>query len=493
MGYVDAAKPDIFISYAQVNNQPDRDEPVGWVTALHEKMQKHIDQRLGRALACEIWMDEKLAAGESLNEGIRQKVVDSQLMLVVLSPGYVASAWCGREIEWFLAKEKVGGGKSQSPIVVIEHDAVDARPESLKDILSIPFYEKDAMTEVTMPLYPRPGARNDDPYYRRLYRLTSNLADELERLRKGHVAPAYTDARATVFLAEPTEDLEDLHDEVRSFLAVERGYRVLPAEGQAYPRDAVAFEEAVKKDLGQSELFVQLVSNLIGRKLDGSGERSVAALYRCASSWALARGNGPSGERRILQWRSPDLDLKAIAAKDSARGAFLQGPDCLAIPMDEFRRAVASRIEALIRPPSDLARMKTGGALGKLVLLNAEPADGALARSVHAALVDIGAWVVVPRVDGKPNELQIDLDEKLTECDGIMLIYGQSPATWIERQLLRSRKALAFREATPPVALYEVPPPDPHDPVGVAFKTLKRIKAEAFPDLGEIQEFYNAL
>jgi hypothetical protein len=185
--------------------------------------------------------------------------------------------------------------------------------------------------------------------------------------------------------------------------------------------------------------------------------------------------------------------LTALAAKDPARGAFLQGPDCLAIPADEFRRAVVARIEALIRPPSQLLQQKSSGGLGRLVFVNSEAGDTRLAAEIHSVLLEIGAWVVTPRPRGTPNEMQLDLDEKLTQCDGIMLIYGQSPATWVEQQLLRARKSLAFRQSLPPVALYEIPPPDSHDPVGVQFRSLRRIKATSFPDVAEIQDFYNAL
>ena len=96
MGYVHPDKPDIFLSYAHVDDEPDAafpDRP-GWVTTLVRGLEKRLARKLGRVDSYDLWRDAKLAGHVDVTPEIIGRLRDAAVLLLVLSPGYLASEWC---------------------------------------------------------------------------------------------------------------------------------------------------------------------------------------------------------------------------------------------------------------------------------------------------------------------------------------------------------------------------------------------------------------
>jgi len=65
-----------------------------------------------------------------------------------------------------------------------------------------------------------------------------------------------------------------------------------------------------------------------------------------------------------------------------------------------------------------------------------------------------------PLLEGPPEQVRRDLEENLTSCDGLVLIYGASEASWVRNQLRQGRKILSQRERDlAALAIYLGPPP----------------------------------
>jgi hypothetical protein len=92
---------DIFLSYAHVDDQPLPPAPQGWITTFTTCVRTKLAQKLGRNDAYSLWMDYELRGGQPITPVILEKVRRSAVLLVVLSPGYIASTWCQRELETF--------------------------------------------------------------------------------------------------------------------------------------------------------------------------------------------------------------------------------------------------------------------------------------------------------------------------------------------------------------------------------------------------------
>ena len=346
MGYLKADAPDLFISYSHVDDQGGRDaDKPGWVTELSRLLRKELDTKLGKVGACDIWMDHRLATGAVLDASLDDKVRASAAMLIVLSPGYLISSWCQREMELFLEQDAKRRAGSTSRVFVIETDRVE-RPEALEMVLTIPFWAANPdNVEITSRLgYPRPNEDDPDhkPFFNRLNSLIHAVATELKRLksagRRQPGKPEHAGAgKATIYLARGTDDVDDQYQEVRDYL-LQQGFRVVP-QGD-YPQEEARYAEAASKDLIESALFVQLLGSLPGRRLAGSERRHVGVQYELAAK----------AGRPILRWRSRTLLPEKVENPEQA--ARLAEHDVLALELEEFKAMIVRRIDAILNPPA---------------------------------------------------------------------------------------------------------------------------------------------
>ena len=136
--YVPHYKHDIYVSYAHVDNEPLGGVDTRWVTNLITGLKPLLGQKFGRADAYSLWMDNTIRAYEAITPQLLEQVQDSAILLLILSPGYVASEWCCRELSTFVAKV----GKETGRVFVVGREPID-RPEALQDILGYKFWVKN--------------------------------------------------------------------------------------------------------------------------------------------------------------------------------------------------------------------------------------------------------------------------------------------------------------------------------------------------------------
>src|SRR5208282_5210533 len=111
MAYVPGYAHDIFVSYAQVDDLTDQDGVDGWVTTLIKKLSNRLAQRLGRRDSFSIWYDHYLSHHVNITPEIMSTLEKTATLVVVLSPGYLASEWCQRERHTFLKLVQERAGK----------------------------------------------------------------------------------------------------------------------------------------------------------------------------------------------------------------------------------------------------------------------------------------------------------------------------------------------------------------------------------------------
>ena len=93
---------DIFISYGQLDDQDPAGEVKGWVDLLVERLPRLVSNNLG--YQPKIWRDERSLSGNALlTAAIEEGLAHSLLFVPILSPRYVQSDWCRRELETFCA------------------------------------------------------------------------------------------------------------------------------------------------------------------------------------------------------------------------------------------------------------------------------------------------------------------------------------------------------------------------------------------------------
>ena len=445
MGFVHPAKTDLFVSYAHVDDLPLEPGRPGWVTTLVNSLNSLLAQRLGRGESISLWMDHQLPGHVELTPEIESKLGESSVLLIVLSPAYLASTWCLKEMSFFNNTVRRRGGRVGARIFLVEFDQVE-RPHDLGELKGYRFWAKDPLGRSTRTLgVPRPGPE-DRGYFDLLYDLRHDLAEALTRLKTGADNVAVSDEardRPVVFLAEVTDDLDDQGEEVRRYL-LQAGLAVVPED--IYPRDPAAFRALADRDLAHATLFVQLLGGLAGKRLLGASQTIVGLQHECAVDRGVP----------VLQWHARGLDLASVPHPDHR--ARLEGPSVIATDLQEFKSLVVQKVRELTAPKPAAPRADNDA--DTLVFVNAEEADLDLAKRIGSLLFRHGIGYVLPNRSRRPAEARKALDGYLLNCDGLVLVHGTNP-DWVFEQVIRFRKIKPRRE-TPIMAIgiCDGPPPE---------------------------------
>lgn len=454
MNYVSGYEHDVFVSYAHVDDTPlGEAKKKGWVTNLIALLETRLAQRLGRSDAFSIWMDRELAGNVRITREIAKTLDATATLLVVLSPGYVASDWCKREYETFCKVLSRKRQDSDSRIFVVEFDKLDSpRPEVLDDLKGYSFWiEDDAKSSKTLGLT-KDTEDEELAYWRQFDALARDVERELKRLVTTSGSSAGADRHAAeprpvVFLAEVTDDLDPPRESVRAYLD-QYAVDVLPAA--LYPRDPADYETRLRADLEKSKAFVQLLSSAAGKKPPELPQGRLRLQFDVAQELG----------KPILQWRDRDLDLTQVADADHRQ--LLEGPSVLAMGLEEFKATVKEKALQKDKPPEEATRDTSAGAGGQInafVFINTERDDRELADEVCAFLKKEEIAYALPLEEGRPTEKREDLEDNLRDCDALIVIYGNATVRWVREQLRQAHKIIAARRRSLyALALFEGPP-----------------------------------
>ena len=99
---------DVFISYAHIDNESPTPDGTGWVSSFHRAVEVRVAQLLGARPS--VWRDPKLSGNDVFAETLVDELRSAALLLSVVSPSYVNSEWCRRELEAFVKASADSGG-----------------------------------------------------------------------------------------------------------------------------------------------------------------------------------------------------------------------------------------------------------------------------------------------------------------------------------------------------------------------------------------------
>lgn len=464
-------KHDIFVSYAHVDNEPAPGTDEGWVTTFVNGLKAELARKLGRKEAASVWFDPQFSRTEKISPQVLEILENSATMLVILSPGYLASDWCEWERETFL--EIIQKQKSpESRIIIVEVDQIpDAeRPTEFHDVKGYKFWVDRAGGAPRRLGYPKPNP-DDLRYFDLLIDLCYDLAGKLKRLRKhaGTLQPS-VDTQPAIFLAEVTDDLEPKREEVERYL-IQDGLRVLPQT--RYKRDPTAFRQGLIRDLAKCKFFVQLLSDP-DKKTEDLPQGYLGLQYQ----QAVAAG------KPILQWRDTELHIAQIPDKEHRK--LLQNPSVLATSLAEFKAEVVKR--ARQKPVPETARSTDA-----LVFVNNEDEDLALAEEVCKIVKRKGFSFARPMRGGKPAKIRKDLEGNLVDCNALIVIYGSIAVAWVREQLQFYRK-IGHQRLQPlsALAVYEGPPAEKAD-LNYYLKDMQTLDCRQGLDEAKLEEFLDSV
>src|SRR5262249_21119600 len=83
--------------------------------------------------------------------------------------------------------------------------------------------------------------------------------------------------------------------------------------------------------------------------------------------------------------------------------------------------------------------------LDPFVFINAEKRDLPLANEIKNYVGKYAA-AFLPVSQGRPEEIRRDLEDNIVDCDGLLLVHGNSTAAWVHQQLRLYNKLAPRRE-----------------------------------------------
>jgi hypothetical protein len=428
---------DIFVSYAHVDNEPLPGVDKGWVTTLINGLKNLLGQKLGRADAYSLWMDDEERGNTEVPPYIIEQIKNAATFLLILSPGYLESKLCRLELSLFLAQVDENSGR----VFVVEHNEVE-RPKSLSDLLGYKFWIKDDTGRTHTLAMPKPHPEERE-YYQKLDDLARELSDKIKFFRQAEkkkkaekentlpiqkVTP--TSHKQTVFLALVSYDLEERRDDIKRYFE-QQNVQVLPTKHYSpYDNDP---KQQLKQDLKQCNLFVQLLSEKTGLGLpqlqyDFAQDINVPIFQWCAS-----------------------VNLKQVS---DIHQTLLSQSTLIVSSLVEFQEHIISLLKSKQETKTESATNN------HLVFINRAAEDIAVANEIKAFLkthhISCCLSSNTSNTSAKPKKIRQDLEKHLLQCHSVILVYDNATEHWVDEQVRYCQRIQVQRtEPFKIIALYK--------------------------------------
>jgi hypothetical protein len=268
MSYLSAFRNDIFISYSRIDDddQPFFKEHEGWVSSFRQTLLIRLHQLLGSKPS--IWLGPKLQDDDWLSdEKVLKEISSSAIFACILSPRYLKSESCLKELDVFCKSADSTGGliiQNHSRVLkVIKTPVAEyAIPEPLMDTLGYKFYEIDPDRKIPREL----------GYYKKIETfedIAYDIYEMLQMQKKRLEGPSYetkasVNTSAIIKAANEEETFlsyartnKEIMESVRKILE-SRGLTVWTDE--ALTPGTPDWEEAIEKNIENSNCVIVIFS-----------------------------------------------------------------------------------------------------------------------------------------------------------------------------------------------------------------------------------------
>ena len=490
---------DIFISYAHIDDQALVEGQKGWISSFHRALEIRLGQLLGRTPR--IWRDPKLQGNDAFADRLVDRLPGVAILVSVISPRYMKSDWCLRELHEFTkAAARTGGVRVGHKVrvfkIVKTPVPVEQQDPELQHMLGYDFFTADPHSGRTKELSQTADTEMQRLYWAKLDDLAHDLTEMIETLEAsgagagaGAASPAspapvesggppplrrLDDAVAVagedraVYLAETTYDLREKRDAIRRELQT-LGLIVLP--DQPLPLVVDECEQAIRDGLARSVLSIHLVGRNYGLVPEGATQSTVVIQNELAIERAAA------GDYGRLIWIPEKIEcdderqLKFIEHLQTDT-RIQQGADILQTTFEEFKAAMNRRLrkeekkeekeEAKDASEDSAASVDLEDNLRRIYIIS-DRRDEQAPTELGDYLYAQGFEVILPVFEGEESQIRKDHEENLSMCDAVLFYYGEGNELWLRQKLREVQKSAAFGRKKPIVikAIYVAPPDNP--------------------------------
>ena len=274
----------LFFTYSRRDDYlpPESPKAAGYVTYFYRQLEYAL-ANVGISVD-RLWIDRnKLEPSDNFTIVIKEQLQQTDILIAVLSNGYLSSGWCRDELDYFVSQlQDIPDAERRRRIFRIDKHKVNEAelPEVLRHVQAINLYKQDpADPGFGQEFYYRGKLKYKALYIDAIDKLAVAIAKRVQELglierTKG---PGWMEAeetiqipaektkipsnRRTVYVASPAFELEDEY----TTLVIElrnRGFTVLP--GGDLPRQGGAALKVIRDGLAKAELSIHLLGDKRG-------------------------------------------------------------------------------------------------------------------------------------------------------------------------------------------------------------------------------------
>src|SRR5271165_5187868 len=445
----------VFISYAHIDNEPLTANQQGWITRFHATLSAMLSMRLGRK--AEIWRDIKLSGNDIFADEIIQQFPKTALLISVLTPRYVESEWCTREVKEFCKTAETTGGilvdnKSRVlKVIKIPVDNESPLPEVMRLALGYPFFILDEQ-QTPLELDPAYGEEFTQKYNLKMAKLAFDISELIKKMeaQAASAAAPVVAAKPTVYLADCSYDRREDREAVQADLRL-HGYPIL-AEVQL-PTDEATFLGELAAIMGRSKLSVHIIGDNYGVVPDGPSEKSVTVLENeLAIQFSKKLGLRriiwlPSGTKCDSPRQQEFIDL--LLRDPQAQF----GADLITGDLEDLKAAIHIALKKMEvpEPPKPEVSAETGT---KLVYVICDERDRKATISLRKFFKSQGLDSKIPAFEGDAATVRQSNQDLLSTCDAALIFYGAGDELWKRSVEADLRKASGYRTSKTPLLIF---------------------------------------
>ena len=450
---------DLFISYAHIDNQPLAADKTGWISRFHESLDTLLSMRLGKSVS--IWRDDKLQGNDRFADEITDQFDRTAILVSVLSPRYLKSEWCNREVDEFCKRaQNQLFVKQKARVFKIFKTPVDTEntlPAIMQELLGYEFFIFE--DGVPMELDDIYGQQYGHGFNRMLSKLAFEIAELLKQLENTEDISAdkstvAVPSKPVVYLAECPFDRKQIRDILETQLNC-LGYQVLPDKN--LPRDEASYIEAVGKLLEQCDVCVHLIGHQYGAVPDGPSDESTAIMQN-----RIAAQHSQDSALKRLIWLEEGLEVhdrkqqQFIESLQSDAQA-QRGADLLTGNIESLKSTLQHLLDSIeneVSTVEDTSTTADNESENHVLYLICTEADRKATVPLRKYLRDNGITVSMPAFQGVASEIRQSNQQLLTGSDTIMVFYGMGEEAWKRSIDTELRRLPAYLEGRQMPAVY---------------------------------------
>lgn len=450
---------DILISYAHIDDESLTEGQKGWIEEFHRSLDIRLSQLLGEKPR--IWRDLKLQGNDFFGDEIVGQFPYVALMVSVLTPRYVKSEWCLKEVNEFTkaCEQNIGSRVyNKSRIFKIVKTPVDfnQHPEPIRDVLGYEFYAIDEQSGRPREFGKLFGKDSELAYWAKLDDVAHDITELLQEIKQaeaGEDQASTSEDKIKVYLAEVSSDMLAYRDNIKREL---QDHNCMIYPDQPMPLNRDDYSRTVTEMIKECQVAVHLVGNNYGIVPEGTN-KSIVVLQNDLSVDQSAR----SDLKRLI-WMPPNLEVEDKRQKDFIEelngGANEQsGAELLESSIEDFKFTVHNHLEkvreAMRSEPEAEAAAETVAVndpgAPAMVYLICDQRDLDNISELEDFLFDQGNDVVVPVFEGEESQIRLDHQDNLKACDAVMIYYGEGNELWMRSKHRELMKIAGYGRTTP--------------------------------------------